>query len=61
MIMFVFFNFLHFGRFHGNGNHFEKINPYQYNFTWHMIFLQGFIKFDQGISEKSSGQNCVEE
>ena len=22
------------------------------NFTWHMIFLQGFIKFDQGISEK---------
>ena len=29
--------------------------------TWHMIFLQGFIKFDQGISEKSSGQKCVEE
>jgi hypothetical protein len=26
-----------------------------------MIFLQGFIKFDQGISEKSSGQKCVEE
>ena len=25
-------------------------------FTWHMIFLQGFIKFDQGISEK-----CVRE
>jgi hypothetical protein len=25
-----------------------------------MIFLQGFIKFDQGISEKSSGQTCVE-
>jgi hypothetical protein len=23
--------------------------------------LQGFIKFDQGISEKSSGQKCVEE
>ena len=22
-----------------------------------MIFLQGFIKFDQGISEKLSGQN----
>ena len=22
-----------------------------------MIFLQGFIKFDQGISEKSSRQN----
>jgi hypothetical protein len=41
--------------------HFEEINPYQHNFTWHMIFLQGFIKFDQGISEKSSGQKCVEE
>jgi hypothetical protein len=38
-----------------------NINPYQHNFTWHMIFLQGFIKFDQGISEKSSGQKCVEE
>jgi hypothetical protein len=25
-----------------------------------MIFLQGFIKFDQGISEKSDGQNCAE-
>ena len=35
----------------------KKINPYQHNFTWHIIFLQGFIKFDQGISEKSSGQN----
>ena len=53
--------FKHFGRFHGNGSHFEKINPYQHNFTWHMIFLQGFIKFDQGISKKSSGQKCVEE
>jgi hypothetical protein len=31
------------------------------NFKWHMIFLQCFIKFDQGISEKSSGQKCVEE
>ena len=36
---------------------FKKINPYRHNFTWHMIFLQGFVKFDQGISEKSSGQN----
>jgi hypothetical protein len=26
-----------------------------------MIFLQGFIKFDQGISEKSRRQKCVEE
>jgi hypothetical protein len=25
-----------------------------------MIFLQGFIKFDQGISEKSEGQSCAE-
>jgi hypothetical protein len=25
-----------------------------------MIFLQGFIKFDQGISGKSDGQNCAE-
>jgi hypothetical protein len=33
-------------------NHFEKINPTQHNFIWHMIFLHGFIKFDQGISEK---------
>jgi hypothetical protein len=39
----------------------KKINPYQHNFTWHMIFLQGFIKFDQGISEKSSRQKCVGE
>jgi hypothetical protein len=40
---------------------FKKINPYKHNFAWHVIFLQGFIKFDQGISEKSSGQKCVEE
>ena len=53
--------FQHFGRFHGNGSHFEKINPWQHNLTWHMIFLQGFIKFDHGISEKSSRQKCVEE
>ena len=25
-----------------------------------MIFLQGFIKFDQGIYEKSDEQNCAE-
>ena len=25
-----------------------------------MIILQNFIKFDQGISEKSDGQNCAE-
>ena len=25
-----------------------------------MIFLQGFIKFDQGISEKRDGQKCAE-
>ena len=30
----------------------KKINPIQHNFTWRMIFLQGFINFDQGISEK---------
>jgi hypothetical protein len=42
-----------------NGSHFEKINPTQHNFTWHMIFLQGFIMFDQGISKKSSRQKCV--
>jgi hypothetical protein len=48
--------FYHFGRFHGNGSHFVKINPYRHNFTWHMIFLQGFIKLDQGISEKCVGQ-----
>jgi hypothetical protein len=40
---------------------FEKINPIQHNFTWHMIFLPGFIKFNQGISEKSSGQKWGEE
>jgi hypothetical protein len=32
----------------------KKINPSKHNFTWHMIFLQGFIKFDQGTSEKST-------
>jgi hypothetical protein len=37
-------------------HHFGKINPYRHNFTWHIIFLQGFIKFDQGISEKCVGQ-----
>jgi hypothetical protein len=31
-------------------------NPERHNFTWHMIFLQGFIKFDQGISDKCVGQ-----
>ena len=25
-----------------------------------MIFLQGFLKFDQGISEKRDGQKCAE-
>jgi hypothetical protein len=35
-----------------NGSHFEKINNIQHNFSWHMIFLQGFIKFDQDFSEK---------
>ena len=30
----------------------KKINHERHNFTWHMIFLQGFIKFDLGISEK---------
>ena len=39
----------------------KKINPSQHNFTWHMLFLQGFIKFDQGISEKLNGQKCVDE
>ena len=29
--------------FYGNGSHSEKVNPWQHNFTWHMIFLQGFI------------------
>jgi hypothetical protein len=24
------------------------------------LYLPGFIKFDQGISEKSDGQNCAE-
>jgi hypothetical protein len=43
------------------GAKFEKINPLKHNFTWHMIFPQGFIKFDQGISEKSSGQKCAKE
>jgi hypothetical protein len=47
-------------RCHGNqGAKNVKFTPY--SGTWHMIFLQGFIKFDQGISEKSSGQKCVEE
>ena len=39
----------------------KKSTLKKHNFTWHMIFLQGFIKFDQGISEKLSGQKCVEE
>jgi hypothetical protein len=48
--------FLHFGHFHGNSSHFEKINPIQHNFTWHMIFLQGFITFDQGINYGSQAK-----
>jgi hypothetical protein len=39
-------------KLHDNGSHFEKINPFTHNFTWHMIILQSFIKFDQGIFEK---------
>jgi hypothetical protein len=39
----------------------KKINPSKHNFTWHMIFLPGYINFDEGISEKSSGQKYVEE
>jgi hypothetical protein len=35
-------------------------NPERHNFTWHMIFLQGFIKFDQGISDKCVGQTFGE-
>jgi hypothetical protein len=30
----------------------KKINAIQHNFSWHMIFLQGFIKFVHDISEK---------
>jgi hypothetical protein len=52
MIIFVFFNFLAFWPFPWQRQPFWKIIPIQHNFTWHMIFLQGFIKFDQGISEK---------
>ena len=33
---------------------FKKINLYQHNFTWHMIFLQGFVKFDKKNSEKET-------
>jgi hypothetical protein len=44
------------GRCHGNqGAKNVKFTPNN-NFTWHMIFLLGFIKFDQGISEKCAGQ-----
>jgi hypothetical protein len=39
--------FYHFGRFHGNDSHFEKNQPLKNNFTWHMIFLQGFITFEK--------------
>jgi hypothetical protein len=39
----------------------KKINPEGHNFTWHMIFLQGFIKFDQGIFEKCVGRKKEEE
>jgi hypothetical protein len=35
-----------------NRNWWNLIGTTSTNFTWHMIFLQGFIKFDQGISEK---------
>jgi hypothetical protein len=35
----------------------EQIDPFTDNFTWHMIFLQGFIKFDQGISENRADKN----
>jgi hypothetical protein len=34
----------------------KKSTLKKHNFTLHMIFLQGFIKFDQGISEKCVGQ-----
>ena len=43
------------------GSEFNIFCTLDTNFTWHMIFLQCFIKFDQGISEKSSRQKCLEE
>jgi hypothetical protein len=40
-------------RFHGNGKNAKKLKKHKND---HSRLLQGFIKFDQGISEKCVGQ-----
>jgi hypothetical protein len=60
MIIFVFFNFLAFWPFPWQRQPFLKNQPLKAQL--YMAYdiptlLQGFIKFDQGISEKRDGQN----
>ena len=45
---FLWFSFfLHFGRFHGNGRHFDFFQPPKSCHTLQWIFLQSFMKFDE--------------
>jgi hypothetical protein len=62
MIIFVFFNFFSILTISmATASILKKSTLKKDNFTWHMIFLQGFIKFDQGISEIWVGQTFDEE
>jgi hypothetical protein len=57
MIIFVFFIFFSIlAVFMATTAILKKSTLKKDNFTWHMIFLQGFIKLDQGISEIWVGQ-----
>ena len=57
MIIFVFFIFFSIlAVFMATAAILKKSTLKKDNFTWHMIFLQGFIKLDQGISEIWVGQ-----
>jgi hypothetical protein len=50
--------FKHFGSFHGNDSHFEKNQPLKAQL---LMAYDIPTKFHPGISQKSSGQKCVEE
>ena len=57
MIIFVFFNFLAFWTFPWKRQPFLKNQPLKAQLHMAYDIPTGFIKFDQGISEKRAGQN----
>jgi hypothetical protein len=52
--------FWHFGRFHGNGRNKKNNKPLTAQLHMAYDIPTRFHKFDEGISEKSSGQKRVE-